>query len=209
MTRILTAIFLTLLLTSCANSQNRVIPRLVGGPCEGCEAVFEYGDKVLTAIDTLPGFPDKGLKIKVSGTIYQNDGKTPAKDIILYAYHTDQKGIYPTKGDETGWAKQHGYLRGWVKTDENGQYTFYTLKPEVYPSRTTPAHIHFTILEPSGKYYWLGSCHFEGDSLLNAKEINPDSPRGGGSGLLTLRKEEGLWVGKRDIILGKNIADYE
>ena len=209
MTRPLIAILLTLLLTSCANSQNRDTPRLVGGPCEGCEAVFEYGDKALTSTATLPDFSDLGLKIMLTGTIYHNDGKTPAKDVILYAYHTDQNGIYPTKGDETGWAKQHGYLRGWVKTDDNGRYAFYTLKPEAYPSRNTPAHIHLTVLEPNGKYYWLGSCHFEGDSLLTDKEIDPDSPRGGSSGLLTLRKEEGLWVGTRDIILGKNITDYE
>jgi len=209
MTRPLIAIFLTLLLTSCANSQNQDTPRLVGGPCEGCEAVFEYGDKALTSTATLPNFSDLGLKIMVTGTIYRNDGKTPAKDVILYIYHTDQNGIYPTKGDETGWAKQHGYIRGWVKTDDKGQYAFYTLKPEAYPRRTTPAHIHLTVLEPNGKYYWLGSCHFEGDNLLTDKEIDPDSPRGGGSGLLTLRKEEGLWVGTRDIILGKNITDYE
>ena len=209
MTRPLIAIFLTLLLTSCANSQNRDTPRLVGGPCEGCEAVFEYGDKALTSTTTLPDFSDLGLKIMVTGSIYQNDGKTPAKDVILYIYHTDQDGIYPTKGDETGWAKQHGYIRGWVSTDDKGQYAFYTLKPKAYPSRTTPAHIHLTVLEPNGKYYWLGSCHFEGDSLLTGKEIDPDSPRGGSSGLLTLRKEEGLWVGTRDIVLGKNITDYE
>ncbi|MBL4656517.1 MAG: intradiol ring-cleavage dioxygenase, partial [Flavobacteriales bacterium] len=69
--------------------------------------------------------------------------------------------------------------------------------------------IHPTILEPSGKYYWLGSYHFEGDSLLTDNEINPDSPRGGSSGLLTLTKEEDIWVGTRDIILGKNVPDYE
>ena len=160
-------------------------------------------------MDTLPDFNDQGLKIKVSGTIYQSDGTTPAKDVILYIYHTDQNGIYATKGRETGWAKLHGYIRGWVKTDRDGKYSFYTLRPGVYPNRTSPAHIHPTILEPSGKYYWLGSYHFEGDSLLTDKEINPDSPRGGSSGLLTLTKEGNIWIGTRDIILGKNIPDYE
>lgn len=206
----LIALSLSVLLSPCIRAQtwNKGV-KLVGGPCEGCEAIFENGNMELYSIDTLPDFKDKGRKIKVTGTLYQKDGKTPAKGVILYIYHTDQNGIYATKGGETGWAKRHGYIRGWIKTDEDGKYTFYTLKPGTYPSRSTPAHIHLTILEPNGKYYWLGSYHFEGDSLLTDKEISPESPRGGSSGLLSLRKEGNLWIGERDFILGKNISGYE
>lgn len=199
----------TVLLSSFANpqGQSRSNARLVGGPCEGCEAVFEYGDRKLSPVDTLPDFGDKGIKTKITGTIYQKDGKTPAEGVIVYIYHTDQNGIYATKGGETGWGKRHGYIRGWVKTGKNGKYTFYTLKPGAYPDRSSPAHIHPTILEPNGRYYWLGSYHFEGDSLLTEKEISPKLPRGGTSGLLSLREEGALWVGDRDIILGKNVPD--
>lgn len=209
MKRQLSILILTVLLSSCGNSQNSKSFRLVGGPCEGCEAIFEYGDRKLSSVDTLPDFNYQGLKIKVTGTIYQNDEKTPAKDVILYIYHTDQNGIYATKGNETGWAKRHGYTRGWVKTDSDGKYTFYTRKPGIYPSRSTPAHIHPTILEPNGKYYWIGSYHFKGDTLLSNNEIFPESPRGGSIGLLSLKKEGNIWVGSRDFILGKNIPNYE
>lgn len=199
------------LFTSCSYSQN--VPenefRLAGGPCEGCEAIFEYGDRILSAADTLPGFTEAANKIRVSGTVYLPDGETPAKDVILYLYHTDSKGIYATKGDEKGWAKRHGYIRGWVKTDSNGQYTFYTHKPGIYPTRSSPAHIHLTVLEPNGKYYWLEDFHFEGDTLLTEADINPKSPRGGRSGLLKLRREDNLWTGERDIVLGRNVPDYE
>ena len=209
--KLIVILFLIVSFPSCVNSQkqSKNTSRLVGGPCEGCEAILEYGDRRLLSVDTLPDFNDPGTRIKVIGTIYQNDGKTPVKDVILYVYHTDQKGIYATKGGETGWAKRHGYLRGWVKTDTDGKYTFYTLKPGIYPNRSSPAHIHVTIMEPNGKYYWLGSYHFEGDPLLTKKEIAPESPRGGSSGLLTLRKEGMLLVGQRDIILGKNVSDYK
>ncbi|MFQ5627146.1 MAG: intradiol ring-cleavage dioxygenase [bacterium] len=204
-------IFFTVLLFTSAYSQTRNVrdDRLIGGPCEGCEAIFEYGDRNLSPVDTLPDFHDKGPKIKVTGTIYQNDGKTPAEGIILYIYHTDQNGRYATKGGETGWGRRHGYIRGWVKTGKDGKYTFYTLKPGTYPNRSIPAHIHPTILEPNGKYYWLGSYHFEGDPFLTEREKSPESPRGGHSGLLSLRKEGNLLVGERDIILGKNVQDYE
>lgn len=200
-----------LLFLSISNSQDikKSSARLVGGPCEGCEAVFEYGDRELAPADTLPDFNDDGQKIKVTGTIYQNDGKTPAEGVILYIYHTDQDGIYATKGGETGWGKRHGYIRGWVETGRDGKYAFYTLKPGIYPSRSAPAHIHPVILEPNGRYYWLGSYHFEGDSLLTKKEISPESPRGGSSGLISLTKEGDIWVGERDIVLGKNVSDYK
>jgi protocatechuate 3,4-dioxygenase beta subunit len=200
--------FIGLLLT-CANSQdqNESDTRLIGN-CEGCEAVFEYGDRQLSPIDTLPDFKNEGQKIKVTGTIYRPDGKTPAEGVILYIYHTDQNGIYATRGGETGWAKRHGYIRGWVKTGKDGKYAFYTLKPGIYPNRSAPAHMHPIILEPDGKYYWLGSYHFEGDQLLTERETSPKSPRGGSSGLLSLKRERELWVGERDIILGKNVPGY-
>ena len=209
MKQVILALILAISLSSCGNSQNQLAPRLIGGPCEGCEAVLEYGDRTLSPVDTLPDFNEEGTRIKVSGTIYMPDGKTPAEDVVLYVYHTDQEGIYATKGNETGWGKKHGYIRGWMKTGKNGKYAFYTLKPGAYPSGTEPAHIHPIILEPNGKYYWLRSFFFEGDSLLTQNEINPDSPRGGSSGLLNLEKAGNIWVGSRDIILGKNVPNYD
>lgn len=206
------AIILSMVIfTASASSQNTVPPdaMLVGGRCEGCEAVFEFGDRSLTTVDTLPDFNDDGPKIKVTGTIYQSDGTTPAAGVILYIYHTDQNGIYATRGGETGWARRHGYIRGWMKTGRDGKYTFYTLKPGTYPNRRAAAHIHPTILEPNGKYYWLGSYLFKGDPLLTERELSPASPRGGSTGLLELRKEGDLLVGVRDFVLGKNVPDYE
>ena len=210
MTKLISILLSLIFLTSCQpQTTDKNKARLVGGACEGCEAVFEYGDKLLSPIDTLPDFNESGTKIKITGTIYKNDGKTPAKDVILYVYHTDQNGIYAARGDEKGWGKRHGYIRGWIKTGDDGKYTFYTLKPGIYPNRTSPAHIHPTILEANGKYYWIGSYHFEGDPLLTENEISPKSPRGGSSGLISLTKEGNILVGRRDIVLGKNIKDYD
>lgn len=204
-------IFLIILSSSWSNAQNETIhnPKLVGGPCEGCDAIFEYGDKILSPIDTLPDYQNNGQKIKISGTVYNVDGTTPAKNVIIYIYHTNQKGIYANKFNASNWERRHGYIRGWIKTGSDGRYTFFTLKPGIYPNRSVPAHIHITVLEPNGKYYWLNSYHFSGDDLLTGKETNPKSPRGGDAGLLTLKKEGNVWVGTRDIILGKNVHDYE
>lgn len=207
----LATVTLIILIQTCIYSQeqNENNFRLVGGPCEGCEAVFEYGERVLSAIDTLPDFNSEGPKLKVTGTIFLPDEKTPAENIILYIYHTNQNGIYPTKSDEKEWGKRHGYLRGWIKTGTDGKYTFYTLKPGIYPSRNAPAHVHATILEPDGKYYWIEEYLFEDDLLISEDDKNKKLPRGGSTGILTLTDEKNLLVGKRDIILGKNIPNYD
>lgn len=195
----------TLVHSSCAQGNK---PKLIGR-CEGCEAIFEYGDKELTNADTLPGFEEAATKIKITGTIYQPDGKTPAGGVILYVYHTNEVGIYPTKGGEKDWSARHGYIRGWMKTAGDGRYTFYTLKPGTYPSRTDPAHIHPTILEPNGKYYWVDEYLFEGDLLLTKQHLSAEAPVGGSSGILRLKKEGDLLVGERDFVLGRNVSGYE
>jgi protocatechuate 3,4-dioxygenase beta subunit len=180
----------------------------VGGGCEGCEAVFEYGSKKLTSIDTLPAFKESGAKLEISGTIFQVDGKTPARNVILYIYHTDQKGIYPQKGNETGWAKRHGYLRGWIKTNDDGKYKFYTLRPASYPNSRAPQHIHPVIKEPNRNEYYIDEYLFTDDPFLDEKEKANQQKRGG-SGIIALtKKQDGTWVGKRDIILGLNIPNY-
>lgn len=181
---------------------------LVGGACEGCEAVLEYPDKALTPVDTLPDFNRPGPKLKLQGIVYQQDGKTPAADVVIYAYHTNQKGVYETQGNEKGWGRIHGHVRGWTKTGADGRYTFYTLKPGIYPNRSEPAHVHLTVLEPNGKYYWITSAHFVGDPLLSAKELQNNSPRGGGDIILHPKQINGIQVGQRNIILGQNVKGY-
>jgi protocatechuate 3,4-dioxygenase, beta subunit len=203
-------LFCTIFILSCTNAQKQVNYKLVGAPCEGCEAIFEYGNKKLTATDTLPDFKDnKGEKLKVSGIIYHKDGKTPANNVILYFYHTDRNGLYTRKPNQTGLGKRHGYNRGWIKTDKTGKYSFYTVKPGIYPDRASPAHIHLTVLEPNGNYYYLHDFYFKGDPLLTEKELKPKSPRGGYDGVLDITKNGHLQVASQNIILGKNIPDYE
>ncbi len=181
--------------------------KLIGGPCEGCEAIFEFKDSALSPIDTLLGYFDNDEKLKISGTVFQNDGKTPAEDVILYVYHTNEQGIYENKFHHQNWEQNHGYMRGWMKTDAHGYYVFYTSKPTPYPNRSDPAHIHLTILEPDGRYYWAASYEFDGDPLLKS-ELYLEKDKRAGSGVISLTRENNIWIGKRDIILGRNIDDY-
>ncbi len=195
-----------LALTACSQQPATTnTPYLIGGPCEGCEAVLEYGDQTLKAIDTMPNTDEEGLPLKITGTVFRSDGETPASGIVLYFYQTDHDGLYtPSKG-ATGWARKHGATRKWLKTDANGQYTLYTRKPGAYPSGTEPPHIHLTVLEPDGAYYWLPSYLFAGDDLRSEASHASSNPRGGYARLLQLEKKGDLWLGTRDIVLRANI----
>ncbi len=179
----------------------------VGGPCEGCEAIHEYGSKALAPVDTLDGWNHTVPQLVISGTIYREDGINPAENVILYIYHTNRSGIYETRGDETGWARRHGVHRGWIKTGASGQYTFYTFRPGPYPGRDEPEHIHCTIKEPGKTAYWIDDILFEDDPLLTPEKIK-NLQRRGGSGVTRPSVEDGILIIKRDIILGQNVQPY-
>ena len=116
-------ILMTLVVTSC-NGQSKS-EKKVGGPCQDCEAVMDY--KILDfepkATVTLPKFENNEPKVKITGTVFEKDGKTPAENIILYVYHTDRNGIYQPSKMPIGWEKTHGQYRGWLKTDKDGKHT--------------------------------------------------------------------------------------
>ncbi|TDU33727.1 protocatechuate 3,4-dioxygenase beta subunit [Gelidibacter sediminis] len=205
-------LYIFIVLTSLNSCQSQTkqapAPQIVGGPCQGCEALLEYGDKKLSPIDTLPDYASTKPKLKLTGTVFEKDGKTPAKDVILYIYQTDRNGIYSTKGNEKGWAKRHGYNRGWIQTDATGTYTFYTFRPAAYPNRLDPEHIHITVKEPNTNAYYIDSIVFDDDSLLTKDQRNRLEYRGGSGIVKPILKNDLLTV-KRDIVLGLNIPDYE
>ena len=148
-----------------------------------------------------------GPRIRISGIVYERDGKTPAKDVIIYVYHTDQTGHYTPGSNAKGWEKRNGRIRGWMKTDKNGFYSFYTLKPAPYPNAKIPAHIHIVIKEPDTNEYYIDEYLFEGDLNLTASEKQKQEKRGG-SGIISLENKNGMQSGKRNIILGFNIPGY-
>ena len=185
-------------------------PKKVGGPCEGCEAIYE-SPVPFEKLESFIKLPDAGWNGKkplgINGTVFKADGKTPAPGVVLYFYHTDETGHYPTKGNEKGWAKRHGYLRGWAKTGEKGEYKFVTLRPAPYPGSTEPAHIHVILKEPGINEYYIDEFLFSDDPLLTAEKLQ-HLPNRGGSGITKLFDVGNMFKGARNIYLGKNIPGY-
>ncbi len=202
-------LFCFLSLASCQAQTKKSQPaKIVGGPCEGCEAIYEYGDEKLLNSITLPGFQNNEPKIKITGTVFQKDGKTPAENVILYVYHTNKKGVYETKGDEKGWGRRHGFIRGWLKTNQEGRYTFYTFRPAAYPNRSEPEHIHIIVKEPNKNEYYIDDVLFTDDPRLTHSEKQNLKNRAG-SGIVALKIENGILTAERNILLGLNIPDYD
>lgn len=197
-----------LFLLSCTATMAQQNRPLVGGGCEGCEGLFEEMPKQLSWETTIHKPGEAGEALEISGTIFKTDGKTPAPNVILYVYQTDARGIYEPAPGATGWVKRHGHLRGWMKTDARGQYKFHTIKPAAYPGRRDPAHIHPTIKEPDKNEYYIDEYRFADDPLLTPQARAREEKRGG-SGILKLSKNSaGVWVGRRNIVLGQNIPNY-
>jgi len=104
--------------------------------------------------------------------------------------------------------KMHGHIRGWVKSDENGKYSIYTIRPTPYPTRDMPAHIHTSIKEPNIKdEYYIDGFVFADDILLTGKKIKALENRGG-SGILRVLIDKNMQVAEHNIILGLNIPNY-
>lgn len=186
----------------------------VGGAFENSEFTYYGIPKTISSIDTSAGWNLNGQKILLTGIVYQIDGKTPAPDVLLYYYQTNTDGKYLHKADESRsmppneLGQTHGYIRGWVKTDNEGKYYIYTVRPGTYPTNDEPAHVHITVKEPNDiKEYYIDDFVFDDDKILTSARRKKMENRCG-SGVLRLVQKGDLQIGERNIILGLNIPDY-
>ena len=204
------------ILTSCkgqTNDINQIQP--VGGSFENSEFLYYGISKNISPTDTSPGWKQQGQKILLTGIVYQQDGKTPASNVLLYYYHTNTEGKYLHKPGEkrsmppNELGQTHGYIRGWVRTDTKGSYSIYTVRPGTYPTNDEPAHIHITVKEPNNlKEYYIDDFVFDDDPLLTSAKRQKLENRCG-SGILRMVQKGGLQIGERNLILGIHIPGYQ
>ncbi len=173
-------------------------------PCEGCGAQDAPSTLAWHARIAPNGEPGQPLIIE---GLVRTRGGAPAGGVLLYAYHTNANGVYPRRGDETGSARRHGYLRGWVRTDPSGRYRFATIKPEPYPVRFpgigAPAHVHVTVTPPGQSEYHIDAVHFEGDRHLTSA-MRARLQNNGGSGIVRLLRAGDTLHAVRHITLNQD-----
>jgi protocatechuate 3,4-dioxygenase beta subunit len=173
---------------------------VLGGPCEGCDWVFDSMPAALSSTARIAPASEPGVPLVIEGVVRAADGK-PAPGIVVYAYHTDDTGIYPRS------TTRHGTLRGWARSDAQGRYRFDTIRPRAYPGRAIPEHVHMHVIEPGKGTYYIDELRFADDPLVTAD--NRETAERGGQGLARPERAGKSWHVRRDIVLGHNIPGYQ
>lgn len=138
---------------------------------------------------------EPGEALILAGTIFQDDGVTPAAGAEMEIWQTDASGLYSPDG---GAAPR---LKGRLRTGTDGHYEFRTIRPGHYPNARIPAHIHARLSTSAGvadiAEYW-----FEGDPFVSMEMAAPLAAQGRFTPLVQLTKgSDGVWRGVRDIRL--------
>ena len=163
--------------------------------CEWCgaaDAPTELGHTLRLGAPKEPG-----ERLVVTGRVFEADARTPAADVLLYAYQTDITGEYPRRAGETGNGLRHGALRGWLRTDSDGRYRIATIRPAPYRDRSTAAHIHLTLTPPGDAEGWLDDPVFSDDPLLSARDRDDRGV------VMPQRDAQGVWHVVRTLLLSE------
>jgi protocatechuate 3,4-dioxygenase beta subunit len=204
--RNLLIITLSIILYSCQGQKSS--KTIIGGGCDGCELMYVNIPRQINDSDTSMAWNEKGQKLLITGNVFQGDGRTPAENVIIYYWQTDQNGLYSSSEKTSKGARRHGRLRGWVKSNSEGKYAIYTTRPAPYPNQKIPAHIHLSIKEPNlPNEYYVDELVFDDDVLLTRQKRNALENRGG-SGVLRVLIDKEVQVAEHNIILGLHIPNY-
>ncbi|GAB4463036.1 MAG: hypothetical protein Fur0028_15040 [Bacteroidales bacterium] len=205
-------IFLISNLTSCNGQTTKQTNETkqsskVGGGCEGCELMYVGMPEQILSENTSSGWNEGKQKLILTGKVFQLDGKTPAPNIIIYYWHTDDRGLYSSDNQTPKQAKEHGKLRGWVKSDKNGNYKIMISRPAAYPNDNIPQHIHLSIKEPGINEYYA-DLYFDDDPLYLIHKKKYGKLDRAGTEILRVVLGGNIQIAEHNFILGLNIPDY-
>jgi protocatechuate 3,4-dioxygenase beta subunit len=144
----------------------------ITGPQLGPELVKE-GDNDLTRQH--PGEP-QGERITVSGRVLDTEG-TPLRGTLIEIWQANAAGRYLHKWDQWPAPLDPNFSgAGRCLTDDEGRYSFTTVKPGPYPwgnhhNAWRPAHIHFSLLGRAFAQRLVTQKYFPGDPLFEFDPI--------------------------------------
>ncbi len=164
--------------------------------------IYDRAEDQLRNTDTIPDFRSKKNKLKLTGIIYQSDGVTPAKDVILFIEQPDEDGDFDLR--RTGDAR-YVFHRSWIKTDVDGRYTFYTFVPGGDRRYNQLQQIFPVVKEQASIEYQLETFLFDEDPLLNKACRKKITKKGDPTRILKLKKVDGLFIAERNIVLSTEV----
>ena len=112
-----------------------------------------------------------GDKIIVSGKLYGGQDKNlPIANAMIEVWHADNGGIYHPVGDGnvSNYTADKITLRGFVNTDAQGNYSFESIRPGLYPGR--PRHFHYKITA-NGYKTLVTQIYFKDDPTTASENI--------------------------------------
>ncbi len=111
---------------------------------------------------------EPGTAVTINGKLMDSNSK-PLGNTLVYVYHTDNKGWYSdtaphilAREGDRGHARLFGYLR----TSNNGDFSFVTIHPQGYPNSNLPQHIHFEAFAANGDALIITDFLFDDDKRL-------------------------------------------
>jgi catechol 1,2-dioxygenase len=143
----------------------------------------------------------KGEILHFGGTIFRQDGKTPAKGALVEIWHCNENGVYDNTSDDY-------VYRAAFKTSADGKYHFRTIHPVPYSAGQTsvrPAHIHLRISGESGSQDLVTQIYFKGDKYIPGDSSSSD-PKSLNRILETTTNAKNEKMVKFDVYLSKEYA---
>ena len=166
-------------------------------------AIYDYTHE-LSDTDSIPDFASKENPLKITGTVFLSDGFTPARDVILFINQPDDNGNFEVMKHLK---KRYVHHRGWVKTNADGQYTFYTFVPGKDRISRDLKAINLTIKEPHQMEYAGNEFIFDNDPRLT-DSCRKRLQKNGVDNILKPVKEGELLVATKNIVLNSHRVEY-
>jgi protocatechuate 3,4-dioxygenase beta subunit len=137
-------------------------------------------DRVLTGACNLSvaenGAEAIGQRIVVSGRVLDENAR-PVRNTLVEVWQANAAGRYTHRWDQHNAPLDPNFRgRGYTLTDNEGRYSFITIRPGSYPWRNhynawRPAHIHFSLFGPAIATRLVTQMYFPGDCMLDVDPI--------------------------------------
>jgi protocatechuate 3,4-dioxygenase beta subunit len=141
------------------------------GPLFGPDALGEHDDDLTRGHEGEP----LGERIVVTGRVLDEDGR-PIRGGLVEIWQANAAGRYRHDGDRHSAPLDPNFDgAGRCLTDDDGRYSFVTVKPGAYPwgnheNAWRPAHIHFSLFGRAFSQRLVTQMYFPGDPLF---ELDP------------------------------------